>query len=93
MSVRQQIENRLEHQLTPEKLDVIDESHHHAGHQPGFDGSGGTHIRIRIVAGAFKGQSRLARHRTINALLAEEIAAGLHAIAIEAFAPDEPRPW
>jgi BolA protein len=50
---------------------------------------GETHFRIKIVAAAFAGKSRLERHRLINALAAEEIKAGVHALAIEAKAPGE----
>jgi BolA protein len=46
-------------------------------------------LRVRIVAEAFRGQSRIARHRVVNGLLAGEIARGLHALAIEAKAPGE----
>jgi BolA family transcriptional regulator, general stress-responsive regulator len=71
---------------TPMSLDVIDESDQHkghAGHRPG----GETHYRVRITAEAFRGKSRIEMHRTINALLASELSAGLHALAIEAKAP------
>lgn len=74
--------------LAPETLDVVDESHHHAGHA-GWREAGETHFRVRIVAGAFAGQSRVARHRLIHGLLADELKGGVHALAIEAKAPDE----
>jgi BolA protein len=72
----------------PESLRVEDESHlhaGHAGHQPG----GQTHYRVYIVSEAFRGKSRIDRHRSINAALAQELAAGLHALAIHAAAPGE----
>lgn len=94
---RQTIEDKLREAFSPESLAVLDESHLHAGHHhgtsehhAGFDGSAGTHFRVRIVSEAFAGQSRLSRHRAVNALLAEELAAGVHALAIEASAPGEP---
>ncbi len=93
MSVRQTIEDRLTAAFAPERLVVIDESHHHAGHQPGFDGSGESHLRVRIVAKAFAGLSRVARHRAINELVKPELDAGLHALAVEAAAPGEPTRW
>ncbi|SIQ35752.1 BolA protein [Rhizobium sp. RU20A] len=93
MSVRQTIEDRLAAHFQPERLAVIDESHHHAGHQPGFDGSGESHLRVRIVAKAFAGLSRVARHRAINDLVKPELDAGLHALAVEAAAPGEPTRW
>ncbi|WP_377290672.1 BolA family protein [Rhizobium sp. SG2393] len=93
MSVRQTIEDRLAAAFAPERLVVIDESHHHAGHQPGFDGSGESHLRVRIVAKAFAGLSRVARHRAINELVKPELDAGLHALAVEAAAPGEPTRW
>jgi len=90
MSIRDRIEEKLRAAFTPERLDVINESALHAGHQPGFDGEGETHMRVRIVASAFSGMSRVARHRAINGLLAAEFDAGLHALAVEAAAPGEP---
>ncbi|WP_131836872.1 BolA family protein [Ancylobacter aquaticus] len=75
-------------ELSPSVLELEDESHRHeghGGHRPGQL----THLRVRIVAQAFLGQSRLARHRLVNGLLAEEIARGLHALSIEAKAPGE----
>jgi BolA family transcriptional regulator, general stress-responsive regulator len=76
--------------FTPESLDVLNESHMHAGHQEAFDGKGETHFRIRIVADAFSGMSRIDRHRAVNAVLADELAGDVHALAIEARAPGEP---
>ena len=76
--------------FSPERLDILNESDRHAGHGDHFDGSGETHLRVRIVAQAFAGMSRIARHRAITALLADELAGGLHALAIEASAPGEP---
>lgn len=93
MSVRTRIEATLRDNLTPERLEVIDESHHHAGHQPNITGEGETHMRVRIVAATFAGMSRIDRHRTVNALLKSELDAGLHALAVEAAAPGEQTRW
>ncbi|WP_159951681.1 BolA family protein [Rhizobium sp. 18065] len=93
MSVRNRIEQTLRQELAPERLDVIDESAHHAGHQPDITGTGETHMRVRIVSAKFNGLSRLARHRTVTELLKPELDAGLHALAIEPAAPGEPTRW
>ncbi|MBB4005715.1 MAG: BolA family protein [Aurantimonas endophytica] len=97
MSTRATIEAKLTGAFAPESLAVIDESHLHAGHHhggsdhhAGFDGSGETHFRVRLVSDAFAGKSRIERHRAINAVLSDELAAGVHALAIEAAAPGEP---
>ena len=90
MSFCRSIEAKLRNAFTPQNLEIINESHLHAGHQESFDGSGETHLRVRIVADAFAGMNRVERHRAINALIADEMAQGLHAIAITALAPDEP---
>ena len=97
MSVKSDIEAKIEAAFSPESLTVIDESHLHAGHHhagsshhEGFDGTGETHFRVRIVAGAFEGMSRIDRQRAINKLLADELNASVHALAIEARAPGEP---
>lgn len=93
MSVRARIETLLQNALAPERLEVIDESHHHAGHQPSFDGTGETHMRVRIVTKKFEGLSRLERHRAVNEVLKPELDAGLHALAVEAAAPGEATRW
>ncbi|MFB2550377.1 BolA family protein [Ensifer soli] len=87
------IEARLRDALRPSALAVINESHLHAGHQPHYDGTGETHMRVRIEAEAFSGMSRIARHRAVNDLLEAEFDAGLHALAVEPVAPGEPRRW
>lgn len=89
MSLQTQIEEKIKAALAPEHLEVINESHLHAGHQPGFDGTGESHMRVRIVASAFNGVNRVMRHRKINELLSEEMERGLHALAVEAKTPDE----
>jgi BolA protein len=87
-SVRHAITKKLHEAFAPESLDVTDESHlheGHAGHRPG----GETHFRVYIVSPAFKGKSRIERHRMINATLAAELAGSVHALAIKAQAPGE----
>lgn len=82
------ITRKLTEAFAPTSLRVVDESHQHeghAGHRPG----GETHFRVYIVADAFRGKSRLDRHRMINAALAAELAGGVHALAIHASSPDE----
>lgn len=82
------ISRKLTEAFAPQSLDVVDESHRHeghAGHRPG----GQTHFRVYIVSDAFKGKTRLERHRMINVSLAGELAGGIHALAIHAAAPGE----
>ncbi|MGN8153847.1 BolA family protein [Agrobacterium sp. 22094] len=90
MSLRQRMENKLREAFLPDRLNVIDESHMHAGHQPDMTGTGETHMRVQIVSEQFSGKSRVDRHRAINGLLKPELDDGLHALAIEAAAPGEP---
>jgi len=86
VAMRDEIERKLVVALAPQSLDVIDESHHHAGHS-GWREGGETHFRVRIVADRFRGLSRVEVHRLINGLLTAELAGGVHALAIEARAP------
>jgi BolA family transcriptional regulator, general stress-responsive regulator len=88
MAVRDTIAEKLAAAFAPQNLDVVDESHQHAGHA-GARPSGETHFRVTIVAESFRGKSRLERHRMINSILAPELAAGVHALAIHASAPGE----
>jgi BolA protein len=82
------ITEKLTKAFAPDSLRVEDESHHHAGHA-GHRPGGQTHFRVYIVAEAFRGKSRLERHRMINATLSGELAGGVHALAIHAAAPGE----
>lgn len=76
---------RLAELLSPTRLEVLDESHAHAGHA-GADGSGfGTHFRVRIASPRFAGLSRVARHRLVYDALQVFIDRGVHALAIETF--------
>ena len=87
--IRAGIEAKLTAALAPLSLEVIDESHRHAGHGHHRHPEGETHFRVEIVSAAFEGKSRIARHRMINALLAEELAGRVHALAIGARTPAE----
>ncbi len=91
MSTKDRIIAKLTEALAPQALEVIDESDKHAGHG-GWREGGETHFRVRIVSPVFSGMSRVNRHRKVNELLAEDLAAGVHALAIEARAPDEADP-
>ena len=82
----QQIEAALQAAMSPLSLEVINESHLHAGHAGAADGS---HWRVRIVADAMAGLSRVARHRLVYDALRLVIPQGIHALAIEASCPAE----
>jgi BolA protein len=88
MATRDLIEEKLTQAFTPQSLDVIDESDQHVGHA-GHRGGGETHFRVHIVSEAFRGKSRVERHRMINRALASELSGGVHALAIHANAPGE----
>ena len=88
MQIKDVITRKLTEAFAPESLSVMDESDQHqghAGHRPG----GETHYRVYIVSEAFRGKSRLDRHRMINSALAAELTGGVHALAIHAQAPGE----
>jgi BolA family transcriptional regulator, general stress-responsive regulator len=82
------ITEKLRKAFTPESLRVEDESHRHEGHS-GHRPGGETHFRLYIVSEAFRGKSRLERHRLVNAALASELSGSVHALAIHASAPGE----
>jgi BolA protein len=88
MSKTDVITEKLRKAFAPESLRVEDESHRHEGHV-GHRPGGETHFRLYIVSEAFRGKSRLERHRMINAALAGELAGDVHALAIHAAAPGE----
>ena len=88
MTVEHSIKEKLTQAFAPEALDVVNDSHRHAGHA-GSPGTGESHFSIKVVSDAFAGKSRLERHRMVNAVLAEELAGKIHALAITALAPSE----
>lgn len=88
MKTKDVITKKLTEAFAPESLRVEDESHRHAGHA-GHRPGGESHYRIHIVSEAFRGKGRVERHRAINAALAQELAGGVHALAIHASAPGE----
>ena len=87
-AVADAIRTKLEQAFTPERLEVVDDSARHAGHA-GARGEGESHFNVVIVSSVFQGLSRVERQRRVNAALAEEFAAGLHARSIKAKAPEE----
>ncbi|MES0883684.1 BolA family protein [Roseibium sp. SCP14] len=91
MNTKQIITDKLTAAFSPVFLNVIDESEKHRGHG-GWREGGETHFRVQIAAAAFEGMNRVARHRAINDLLADEIAGGIHALALEIRSDSEPDP-
>lgn len=77
-----QLEQKLRAAFAPTRLEVIDESEQHRGHG-GWREGGGTHFRVVMWTPAFEGQSRVARSRAVHAALAEELAGGVHALALD----------
>ena len=84
MNVGDTMQSKLIHGLSPLHLEVVNESHAH--NVP--DGSE-SHFKVLVVAEAFDGQTLLSRHRMVNALLAQELAGPVHALAIHAHTPGE----
>jgi BolA family transcriptional regulator, general stress-responsive regulator len=89
MTVAETIRRKLSERLAPLRLDVVDESHRHAGHA-GARPEGETHFRVTIVSPAFSGLSRVARQRLVYEILAEQLADRVHALSLATLAPGEP---
>ena len=87
------IREKLTKALAPTRLEVEDDSARHAGHhhEGGMDAKPGgeSHFNLTVVSTAFEGQARVTRQRTINALLAAELAGPVHALSIRAMTPAE----
>ena len=88
MSVADTIREKLTARFAPSRLDIVDESHRHAGHA-GARPEGETHFAVTIVSAVFAGQSRVARQRLVYQTLAEELASPVHALALTTLTPDE----
>lgn len=88
MRMADRIRERLESALDGAVVTVVDDSARHAGHAGAGEG-GESHFNVCVVAPAFTGQGRVARHRLVNGLLAEEFGKGLHALQLTLLAPGE----
>ena len=80
MTIQASIETRLTEALTPAHLEVINESHQH-----NVPPNSETHFKVVIVADAFESQRKVARHQTVYALLQEELAGPVHALALHTY--------
>jgi len=85
----ERLRGRLTAALAPSRLEIVDDSHRHAGHAGARPG-GESHFHVTIVAAVFAGKSRVARQRLVLDALAEELANGVHALGITALAPNDP---
>ena len=90
MRVVERIERKIAKALVPVRLEIVDQSHLHAGHV-GARPEGETHFLAEIVSTAFDGKSRIARQRMVYALLAEELAGPIHALELKTLTPSEDR--
>lgn len=88
MGMESTIREKLERAFSPTHLEVINESHLHAGHRSS-PGTGESHFRVAIASPAFAGKSRLERHRLVNTALASELKGKVHALSLRAYAPGE----
>ena len=88
MSVEDRIRQKLTSAFAPLALEVVNDSHRHAGHA-GSPGTGESHFTVKVVSAAFAGKSRLERHRMVNDALAEELEGKIHALAVSALTPGE----
>ncbi len=86
MTVAETMRDRLA-ELSPESVEILDESGAHVGHAGAKDGGG--HYQLIIVAQAFAQQPLQARHRMVYAALGSLMHREIHALAIKAYAPDE----
>ncbi len=84
----ERIRAALATRFAPRRLEVVDDSHRHAGHA-GARPEGETHYGVVLVSPAFAGMNRVSRSRAVHDALADEFAAGMHALALTLRAPDE----
>ncbi len=87
-TVAARLRSKLEAGFQPTSLSVVDESALHAGHAGAREG-GESHFRIRIVSVAFTGLSRVERQRRVYQTVSDEIAGGVHALALTTLTPEE----
>ncbi|MGN7511310.1 BolA family protein [Aeromonas salmonicida] len=84
VTMQQQIEAKLAAALSPTHMEVVNESYMHRV-APGSE----SHFKVVVVSPHFEGQRLLARHRQVNALLADELAGAIHALALHTYTEQE----
>lgn len=89
-AVANTIDNKLRSRFAPSRLSVEDESSRHRGHA-GYREGGETHFRVEIVSAEFEGKTRVARQRLVYETLKDELAGGVHALALTTLTPAEDR--
>ncbi|MFW2342213.1 BolA family protein [Brevundimonas sp.] len=93
--IAQRILEKLGAGLSPDAIELVDDSARHAGHhhEGGMDAKPGgeSHFNLMIVSEAFEGLTRVARQRQVLGLLREEMAGPVHALSVRALTPDEAR--
>jgi BolA family transcriptional regulator, general stress-responsive regulator len=81
------IRSRLEAELEPDELEVVDDSHRHAGHEGARDGRG--HFQVRILSRRFAGKRTVERHRMVYAALGSLMQTDIHALGLVALSPED----
>ena len=88
MSMVDAIRQKLTDSLSPDRLDIIDESHRHAGHAGSRPG-GESHFNVTVVSAEFEGKNRVERQRMVYGALAVEMKGPIHALALKTLTPSE----
>ncbi len=83
----EKIRSAIEAALHPARLEIVDQSHRHAGHAGAQDGRG--HFDVLIVSDAFMGKLPLARHRMVFTAVGNLLETDIHALSIKALSTDE----
>ena len=84
MNVQTEIEHRLNAELGPEHLQVVNESYMHS-----VPANSETHFKVVLVSAAFAGKRKVARHQQVYALLSEQLEGPVHALALHTYTPQE----
>lgn len=84
MSIQQMIEAKLGDSFQPQYLNVVNESHMHS-----VPKDSETHFKVTLVSAGFSGKRSVARHQAVYAVLREELAGEVHALALHTYSPDE----
>ena len=82
--IQEIIEQKISSALSPTHLEVLNESHNHS-----VPPNSETHFKVTVVSSEFEGKMLVRRHQTVNKLLADEFEAGVHALALHTYTPDE----
>ena len=84
MTRQHELETLLRNHFSVQFMELLNESHMHS-----VPPNSETHFKLTLVSPEFSGLGKVARHQKVYGLVRPMMDAGLHALALHLFTPEE----